>query len=121
MKSRIRIVIADDHPIFRQGLRQVLEGDPDMPRRLLQQHLWRDILHACPGWLLRQRHGSQLGNAVPGRLFQQRARRDLLHSGAGWLLREHRGRHRGNSLLGRDFQQHGRCDLLHACSGWLFR
>lgn len=30
MKSRIRIVIADDHPIFRQGLRQVLDADPDM-------------------------------------------------------------------------------------------
>jgi DNA-binding NarL/FixJ family response regulator len=30
MKSRIRIVIADDHPIFRHGLRQVLDADPDM-------------------------------------------------------------------------------------------
>jgi DNA-binding NarL/FixJ family response regulator len=30
MKSRIRIVIADDHPIFRQGLRQVLDADPGL-------------------------------------------------------------------------------------------
>jgi len=30
MKSRIRIVIADDHPIFRQGLRQVMEAEPDL-------------------------------------------------------------------------------------------
>src|SRR5262245_46487786 len=27
MKDKIRIVIADDHPIFRQGLRQVVEKD----------------------------------------------------------------------------------------------
>jgi len=28
MKREIRIVIADDHPIVRQGLRQVIEADP---------------------------------------------------------------------------------------------
>src|SRR5580693_5720699 len=27
-KSEIKIVVADDHPIFRRGLRAVLEGDP---------------------------------------------------------------------------------------------
>ncbi|HEY1402210.1 MAG TPA: response regulator transcription factor, partial [Terriglobales bacterium] len=26
----IRIVIADDHPIFRDGLRRLLEAEPDM-------------------------------------------------------------------------------------------
>ncbi len=30
MNDRIRIVIADDHPIFRQGLRQVVEKDPQI-------------------------------------------------------------------------------------------
>lgn len=30
MKKEIRIVIADDHPIFRQGLRQVIEAEPDL-------------------------------------------------------------------------------------------
>jgi DNA-binding NarL/FixJ family response regulator len=29
-KSELRIVIADDHPIFRKGLRQVLETDPHL-------------------------------------------------------------------------------------------
>ena len=28
-KQSIRIVIADDHPIFRDGLRRLLEADPD--------------------------------------------------------------------------------------------
>jgi DNA-binding NarL/FixJ family response regulator len=28
MNSEIRIVIADDHPIFRRGLRMVVEADP---------------------------------------------------------------------------------------------
>ena len=28
--SQIRIVVADDHPIFRRGLRQVLETDPHL-------------------------------------------------------------------------------------------
>ncbi|TAK20194.1 MAG: response regulator transcription factor [Chloroflexota bacterium] len=28
--ERIRVLIADDHPIFRQGLRGILEGEPDM-------------------------------------------------------------------------------------------
>jgi len=28
MKTEIKIVIADDHPIFRQGLRQIIELDP---------------------------------------------------------------------------------------------
>lgn len=28
MKPAIRITIADDHPIFRQGLRQIIESDP---------------------------------------------------------------------------------------------
>lgn len=30
MSSEIRIVIADDHPLLRQGLRQVIERDPDL-------------------------------------------------------------------------------------------
>lgn len=30
MPSDIRVVIADDHPIFRHGLRQVVEAQPDM-------------------------------------------------------------------------------------------
>jgi DNA-binding NarL/FixJ family response regulator len=30
MKGEIRLVIADDHPIFRQGLRQVIEKDPHL-------------------------------------------------------------------------------------------
>ena len=30
MSSDIRVVIADDHPIFRQGLRSVIESQPDL-------------------------------------------------------------------------------------------
>ncbi len=30
MKTEISLVIADDHPIFRQGLRQVIERDPQL-------------------------------------------------------------------------------------------
>jgi DNA-binding NarL/FixJ family response regulator len=30
MESELRIVIADDHPIVRQGLRQVIETDPEL-------------------------------------------------------------------------------------------
>lgn len=30
MKNEIRIVIADDHPLMRQGLRQVIEIEPDL-------------------------------------------------------------------------------------------
>ena len=29
MSNPIRIVIADDHPIVRTGLRRVIEGEPD--------------------------------------------------------------------------------------------
>src|SRR5438034_1718227 len=30
MKSEIRVLIADDHPIVRQGLRQTIETDPSL-------------------------------------------------------------------------------------------
>lgn len=30
MKTEIRLVIADDHPIVRQGMRQIIETDPDL-------------------------------------------------------------------------------------------
>src|ERR1700747_2163841 len=30
MSSEIRVVIADDHPIFRHGLRQLVEKDPQI-------------------------------------------------------------------------------------------
>jgi two-component system, NarL family, response regulator DegU len=30
MKQEIRIVIADDHPLMRQGLRQVIEIEPNL-------------------------------------------------------------------------------------------
>lgn len=30
MKAEIRVVIADDHPVFRQGLRQIVEMEPEL-------------------------------------------------------------------------------------------
>ncbi|HMH43241.1 MAG TPA: response regulator transcription factor, partial [Pyrinomonadaceae bacterium] len=30
MKNEITLVIADDHPIFRQGLRQIIELEPGL-------------------------------------------------------------------------------------------
>lgn len=30
MSDEIRVVIADDHPVFRQGLRQIIEADPKL-------------------------------------------------------------------------------------------
>jgi DNA-binding NarL/FixJ family response regulator len=30
MKTEIRVVIADDHPVFRQGLRQIVELEPEL-------------------------------------------------------------------------------------------
>ena len=30
MATKVRVIIADDHPIFRQGLREVIEDDPDL-------------------------------------------------------------------------------------------
>ena len=30
MATRIRVVIADDHPVLRKGLRQVIEADPSL-------------------------------------------------------------------------------------------
>src|SRR5688500_4749333 len=30
MKKKTRILLADDHPVFRDGLRQAIQGDPDM-------------------------------------------------------------------------------------------
>jgi DNA-binding NarL/FixJ family response regulator len=30
MKDEISVLVADDHPIFRKGLRQIIESDPDL-------------------------------------------------------------------------------------------
>ncbi len=51
MKNPIRVVIADDHPIFRRGLRQVIEGETDL--RVVAESgdgkgALDEILRACP-------------------------------------------------------------------------
>ena len=63
MKGRIKVLIVDDHPLFRQGLRQLVEQDgqaacpvfwldlslPDQDSQTLDQ-IWTTLRQSCPLW-----------------------------------------------------------------------